>query len=179
MTGYEELCQAYFATEPRRLAIEVTVREMPRKVRQALTNYLEVPAEHAVFPTIFAGGHPTPYVEIYRSRFDQNGERTWELCPQGENLQLDRDGIGHFTIGICLEKERGAVTASMIFLEFSIESIDEQSAELQLARTGDRIHIDLSNPTGYADAAASIMTLLLKRMKDPPATRGLRGPIGF
>lgn len=161
MTRYEELCQAHFALEPRLVAIDAIFRELPRKMRQALRDHLEVPA--------------TSYVELYRPKFDQNGNRTWELCPLDEYLQVDSEGICHFTIGICI----GVTSSSMMYLEFTIESVDEQSAELQFAKTGHKLPIDLRNPAGYPDAAALATTYVLECLRDPPAARGLRGPIGF
>jgi hypothetical protein len=180
MTRYEELCEAHFAAEPRLLAIDAVFRELPLKMKQALTEHLEVPTGAAEMPTALAG-RPTSYVEIYRQEFDQNDKKIWEPCSPNDYLQVDGEGICHFTIGICAElKSEHMLHASMMFLEFTIESVDEQSAELQFAKTGYKIPVDLCNPTGYADAAALVTTYLLERMKNPPAAaRGLQGRIGF
>jgi len=51
----------------------------------------------------------------------------------------------------------------MIFLEFTIESVDEQSAELQLVKgISQKIPVDLLSPDGYANAAALVTTYLLE-----------------
>jgi hypothetical protein len=178
MTRYEELCQAHFAWEPRQVAIDAIFRELPRKMRQALSDHLEVPTKPAPMPSLMAG-HATSYVELYRPRFNENGQRTWELCPPDEYLQVDSKGICHFTIGICLEPKPEAMIASMMYLEFTIESVDEQSAELQFVKTGHKLSIDLRNPAGYPDAAALVTTYVFEGLRDPPGARGLRGPIGF
>jgi hypothetical protein len=176
MTRYEELCEAYVATAPRQLAIDAIFRELPQKVKQALSDHLEVPKTPARMASEMAG-RATPYVELYRKGFDQNGNKTWEVCPIGEYLQVDSDGICRFTIGICIESlTPGSIfSPTMHFLEYTIESIDEQSAELQFAKTGHKIPIDLRTPAGYPDAAALMITYVLECLKDTSASR----PIGF
>jgi hypothetical protein len=150
MTRYEELCEAYFAWAPRQLAIDAIYRELPQKLKQALSDHLEVPVTPARMPSQMAG-RATAYVELYRQGFDQNGNKTWEVCPTGEYLQVDSDGICHFTIGICVESPKPDVISlpTMHYLEFTIESVDEQSAELQFTKTGHKIPIDLRTPAGY------------------------------
>jgi hypothetical protein len=179
MTEYEELCQAYFAGEPHRVAVDAIVRGLPQMLRQALNDCLRVPTGPAAFATIVAGT-PMPYVALYRARFDRNGTRQWEASPSGEELQFDADGIGHFTIGICVEQEHGAIPASMICLEFTLETVEEQSAVFQLARTGKSITVNLANsPAGYAAAAKTIIEYLLDNLRNPEGPAGLRGPLGF
>jgi hypothetical protein len=175
MTKYEELCQTYFAWEPRQVAIDAIFREIPQKMKQALSDHLAVPST----PASMTAGHATSYVELYRPRVVESGQRSWELCPPDAYLQVDSKGICHFTIGICLEQRPATMAYSLIYLEFTIESVDEQSAELQFAKTGHTIPIDLRNPAGYLDAAALVTTYVLESLRDPPGSRGLRGPIGF
>jgi hypothetical protein len=120
MTKYEELCEAHFAWEPHQIVIDAIFRDLPGKMRQALSDHLEVPAKPARMPSLMAG-HATPYVELYRPRCDENGQKTWELCRPNEYLQVDGKGICHFTIGICLEATVDAMPTSMMYVEFTIE----------------------------------------------------------
>ena len=180
MTGYEDLCGAYFAREPHQLAIETIFRELPQKMRQALSDHLAVPATPLILPSLTAAGRATSYVELCRYWLDQNGQRTWEICPPDDYLLIDSDGICHFTIGVSLEQQPGAIAAaSMIFLEFTIESVDEQSADLRLIKPSHQILIDLRNPDGYDDAATLVTTYLLEALRDRSPARGLRGPLGY
>jgi hypothetical protein len=176
MTRYEEVCEAHFAWVPRQLAIATIFRELPEKMKQALTDYLQVPSTPARMPSQLAG-RAIPYVELYRQGVDRNGHKTWKPCPIGEYFRVDGDGIHHFTIGICVEPQSASTLSPMMqYLEFTIESVDEQSAELQFAKTGRKIPIDLRNPTGYLDAAALVITYLLESMKGSSAQLS---PIGF
>jgi len=56
MTRYEELCEAYFTREPYQLAIDAIFRELPEKMRQALSDHLEVPTSRPVIPSLTAEG---------------------------------------------------------------------------------------------------------------------------
>jgi hypothetical protein len=181
MTRYEELCEAYFTREPYQLAIDAIFRELPEKMRQALSDHLEVPTSRPVIPSLTAEGRATMYVDLCRYWFDENGQKTWELCPMGQYLRVDPEGICHFTIGISLVRQPGVIAApSMIFLEFTIESVDEQLAELQLVKgISQKIPIDFLSPDGYANAAALVVTYLLEALRDRSAARGLQSPIGY
>jgi hypothetical protein len=181
MTRYEELLRAHRAWAPRQLAIDAIFRELPQKLKQALSGHLEVPATPARLPSQMAG-RAIPYIELYRPEFGPNGTRTREVCPIGEYVQVDSEGICHFTIGICVEPltPDASFVPVMHYVEFTIESVDEQSAELQFAKTGHKIPIDLRTPAGYPDAAARVITHVLEAMKDTSASRGIgRSPIGF
>jgi hypothetical protein len=178
MTRYADLCGAYFAREPS--AIEAIFRELPQKMKQALSDNLTVPATPLTPPSLTTAGRATSYVELCRYSLDQNGQRTWEICPPDDCLWVDRDGICHFTVGISLEQQPGAVAAaSMLFLEFTIESVDEQSAALRLIKPSHEILIDLRNPDGYDNAADLVTTYLLEALRDRSPARGLRGSLGY
>jgi len=178
MTRYEELCQAYFAIEPRLVAIDAIFRELPSKMRQALSDDLQVPPSAAAMPTQMAEGQPTPYVGLYVQKLDHSGQNKWKPCAADDALQVDDKGICHFTIGICLERTPGAMLSSMNFLEFTIESVDEEAAKLQFVKNGHKISINLRSPTGYAEAATQVTTYLLESLRDPTA-QGYRRSIGF
>jgi hypothetical protein len=178
MTRYDELCEAHRAWAPRQIAIDAIFRELPQKLKQALSDHLEVPATPAHLPSQMAG-HAVPYVELYRPRFDRNGTRTWEVCPDGEYLQVDVEGICHFVIGICVEPltPDASFVPLMHYVDFTIESVNEESAELQFAKTGHKIPIDLRTPADYPDAAARVITHILDGFKDTSAARRVR--LGF
>jgi hypothetical protein len=55
MTRYEDLCEVYFAREPYQLAIDAIFREIPEKLRQALSDHLQVPASAPILPSLTAG----------------------------------------------------------------------------------------------------------------------------
>jgi hypothetical protein len=180
MTRYEELCEAHRAWAPRQLAIDAIFRELPQKLKQALSDHLEVPATPARLPSQMAG-HAIAYVELYRP-CGPNGTRTWEVCSISDYLRVDSEGICHFTIGICVEPltPDTSFVPVMHYVDFTIESVDEQLAELQFAKTGHKIPIDFRTPAGYPDAAARVITHLLEGLKDTSASRGIRrSPIGF
>jgi hypothetical protein len=183
MTRYGELCEAYFAREPYQLAIDTIFRELPEKMRRALSDHLQAPETPPVIPSLTTGDRVTSYVDLCRHWFDENGQKTWELCPADQYLRVDPDGICHFTIGISLVRQPNAIAApSMIFLEFTVESVDEKSAELQLQLakgSSEKILIDLCNPEGYVNAAALITTCLFELLRDRSAARGPERSIGY
>jgi hypothetical protein len=178
MTRYEELCQAYFAGEPHRIAIDAIFREIPLRMKQALAAHLEVPSTfNSIFPMEVGDGTVTAYVDIYKRFFDQDGIRRVALCEPDYYLQSDIDGILHFTLGVYVEQI--GKKPGMVYIEFSIESVDEKKVELLLAGTNQKLSIALDNPSGYADAAALTATTLRELLENPRPITSLRGPLGY
>ena len=178
MTRYEELCQAYYAGESHRIAIDAIFRELPPRMKEALIAHLKVPPTfYSIFPMQVGDGTVVGYVDIYKRVTDEKGIRRTVCCEPDNYLQRDSDGILHFTIGIYVEQV--GKTPGMAYIEFTIESVDEKKAELLLVGTNQKLSVALDNPSGYADAAVVVATTLREHLKNPPPTTSLRGPLGY
>jgi hypothetical protein len=178
MTRYQDLCDAYFEWEPQQVEINRIFREVPPRMKQAILGHLQPPSVTAEMPTHFLKT-PTGYADLYRKGFDQNGEKTWERCPDHECLTLRADGIRQFVIGVCMERTPESLTSSMMYFTFSIESVDLQSVDLRVENLDSKILIDLRDPSGFAKAAAQTIDLLIDFLKSPSGSHGNRTPIGF
>jgi hypothetical protein len=179
MSGYEELCQAYFEAEPRWIATDRMLRELPQKMRQAISDHLAAPTGTARLPTTVSGC-PTAYVDLFRPTIDQNAQQEWERSTADRCLWADKDGIYCFGIGVCIEKSRGALDASMIYFTFSVEAFDDRSIKLQIKNLDGSIVIEnVGDPASYANAAADATTRIVASLKNPTAGLGSNAPIGF
>jgi hypothetical protein len=179
MAGYEELCQAYLEAEPRWIATDRMLRELPHKMRQAISDHLAAPTGTAGLPTMVSHC-PTAYVDLFRPTIDQNGQQEWERSTADRCLWADKDGIYCFGIGVCIEKSRGSLDASMIYFTFSVEAFDDRSIKLQIKNLDGSIVIDnIHDPASYANAAAVATARIVTSLKNPTTALGSRAPIGF
>jgi len=179
MTRYEDLCQAWLKEEPRRLAIDRILRELPMRMRDAITAYLAPPSGIAQMPTTMYR-EQTAFVELYSPVSDQIGTTTWERCGAGQSMRPDRGGIYSFHIGICIEKAPDSLAASMIYFTFSVESFDDQFIELKIKNLDGSIRIDeVEDPTSYMSAAKTAMERLMDDLKNPRFEYWSRAPMGF
>jgi hypothetical protein len=181
MTGYKELCNVFFEEEPRRIAIERILRELPMTMRQAISDYLAAPTGIAAMPTILFDCQ-TLYVDLYRPLIDKFGARTWERCEVDHNLWFDHDGMPWFGIGIYIEKTPGALTTSMSMIHFTfcVEAFDEQSLELRIENLDGSIPIkNAHDRASYAGAAKLAIDRIMPDLRNATAGYGSRTPIGF
>ena len=181
MAVYEDLCTAVFQDLPRREAIARTLRELPAKMKQAISDNLAAPTGVAKFPTgLFHC--PTNYVDFYRVAIDQNGHRTRdrEDCESDGVLLEDTSGVYNFCIGICLEATPGSYSAVMIYFTFLVEEFDENSVTLSIKNLDGQISIsDVHDAASYGHAAKVAIDRLMEDLRDPTSARGSRAPIGF
>jgi hypothetical protein len=179
MTGYEELCQAYFEVEPRWIATDRMLRELPHKMREAISDHLAAPTGNAGLPTMVSHC-ATAYVDLFRPMIDQNGQQEWERSTADRCLWAGNDGIYCFGIGVCIEKSPGALDASMIYFTFSVEAFDDRSIKLQIKNLDGSIVIEnAGDAASYANAAAVATARIVASLKNPTAALGSRAPIGF
>jgi hypothetical protein len=164
MTTYKELCEAFFKEQPRRIAIDRTLRELPAKMRQAISDHLAA---------------PSGYVELNKQMSNEAGHRDWQRC-EDDCLQVDKDGIYNFSICIRAGSQPGSLNYSTMYFTFSIEEFDEHSIELQIKNLDGTISIaDASDPASYANAAKLSIERLMDHLKNPKPLRGTRAPMGF
>lgn len=179
MTRYEELCDACMKREPQALAIDRIYRDLPLRLRQAISDYLGAPAGSAMFPE-GAMKTPTAYVDFYRRGIDVvSGKQRTERCERDECLVLDSDKIPYFTLGIWVERAPHSMQGWWLFLKISIESANEESADITIENQPGRITINLRDADGYAAVAATIIDRLIECMKQAGEGRGPYGSIGF
>lgn len=176
MSAYEELRELFLAEMPRREAIDLILRMLPIKMKQAISDYLEPPSGNAMWPTTVYRC-PTTYVDFYSPLNNKNGHQTWERCEGDCCLRLEHGGIYSFTIGVCIENTPGSMPATMLYFTFSVEKFDEQSVELQIKNLDGAILIDdVKDPRSYANAAKVSIDRLVSDLKNPLSARG---SIGF
>jgi hypothetical protein len=164
MTIYEDLCRIYFEEEERRIAIDRLLRELPKKMAQAVNDYL---------------APPNSCVGLYPFLAGQNMNELWrQPCDVDDALLVKDDGRYAFTVGITVKREPGSVP-SMIFFSFCVEKFDEKSVELQIKNMSGSIRIDdAHDASGYAKAAKEAIDRIIGELKNPGAADGRR-PIGF
>jgi hypothetical protein len=179
VTEYDKLCQAYFELEPRQIAIDRMLRELPLEMRQAISDHLGVPQGAAPPPTMVS--HiSTAYVDLFWPVVDHRGQRTWKRCDPSDCLRTTADDVYAFCIGICIEKERGSPNASMVYFTFDVEEFDDHSIKLQIENLDGSIVIDNArDPASYAKAAAVATERIISFMKSSGKISGGRTPIGF
>lgn len=90
MSAYEDLRELFLVEMPRREAIDLILRALPIKMKQAISYYLAAPSGTAPWPTTFYRC-PTTYVDFYSPLTDQNGHQTWERCEGDRCLWLERE----------------------------------------------------------------------------------------
>jgi hypothetical protein len=179
MTEYDDLCQAWFEEEPRRIAIDRVLRQLPLNMKEAISAHLAPPMGHAVMPTKLYNAQ-TAYVELYWPVLDVSGKRTWERCGADNCLRPDNQGIYTFHIGICIEKTRGSLNASMIYFTFTVEAFDDRFVELQIKNLDGLIRIDnVNDPASYRNAAKLAIDRLIADLRNPTTERWSRVPLGF
>jgi len=181
LSAYEELCELFFKEDPHRAAIDRMIRELPVRMREAISDYIAAPAGIAVMPTIVFGRH-TAYVDFYRPLVGHSGGQIWERCDPDHCLGLDLEGRYWFGIGIYMEHVLGAMTTMfpMIHFIFCVKAFDETSVELVIKNLDGSIPIKNANdPASYADAAELAIDRIMNHLKTPAAAFESRRPIGF
>lgn len=178
MTRYDDLCDAYFEWEPRAIVKDQIIRELPLKMREAIKDYLAAPEGAAPFPTMIYNT-PTLYVDFYRREFDHNGARKHERCGPDHCVQIERDGICHFTIGIWMAQSPAHLPGSMAYLTMRVEDVGTNRVDLTVENLSGLIAIELRDPASYASAAATIIDRLTASLRDQTTPTGRAAPIGF
>jgi hypothetical protein len=164
MTTYKELCEAFFNGEPRRLAIDRILRELPTKMKQAISDHL---------------GAPSGYVELYKQMSNEAGHPEWQRC-EDDCLQVDDDGIYNFSLGVRASVHSGSLNYAIMYFSFYVEEFDEHSIELQIKNLDGMISIaDVSDAASYANAAKLSIERVMDHLENPKPLRGTRTPMGF
>jgi hypothetical protein len=170
MIRYEDLCRIYFHLEPERLAVHRALLQLPGKMRQAISDYLDVPKTLASFPTkVFR--QPTHYVDLYSPLITQKAGREWERRGINDALLHEEDGSLGFTIGILMERDSGM--PSMIYFSFGVGHVDARSVSLHLKNVGGspiRIE-DVNDEAAYTRAAEQTVERLVTAFKKGAAGR--------
>ena len=150
------------------------LREIPLKMKKAISDNLSPPTEIAAMPTMLFGCD-TAYVDFYCPVFDKNGERTWERCEANSCLRFDHDGVPWFGIGIYIEKTPGVLTTStsMMRFLFYIEEFDAQSVELRIKNLAGTIPIkNAHDPANYGEAAKLAESVYFVERPEEPNKAG-------
>src|SRR3954470_7337868 len=166
MSRYADICAAYATIEPRMLAMDRTIRELPERMRVAIAKDLGVGDDIVMsFEKV-----PVRYVELFWHGADATGQAIWMKCDPGSELVTDALRIPHFTTGITImhPQPNTVVEFTRIFLNLAIEEPTESSLKLRIENgTGGLIPVDLTRADCYSDAARRLVDWAIGNMRDP------------
>jgi len=177
MTAYKKFCVAGFEMQDHAVAIDKIYRELPLRLRLAISNHFGFPVGEPNAIRLFTR-RGIRHVDVFQQTVNPDGSVHYEPCDDDHYLQTDGSGVPYFSIGIYIERSPGAIPGSTIFATFQIENANEQSIELTIGRIDGQFSFAPSLE-GYAKAGADIVERLVVAMKDSPQSLSERQPIGF